>query len=451
MKKLEKILFKRVDNSALILFRVFFGLLVALECWGAIFTGWVRRILIEPEQTFHFIGLDFLQPLPGNMMYLYYIIMGLLGIFIMIGFYYKWSTAAFTLMWTATYLMQKSAYNNHYYLLILIAIFMLIVPAHRYWSYDTRKRHLSESYSMPQWVSIFIIAQLSIVYVFASVAKMYPDWLDLTVAETLMYYKRDYPIIGELLQQEAVLYVIAYFGLIFDLLVVPLLLWKRTRIPAFFLSLFFHLFNSMIFGIGIFPYLSLAFILFFFPPDVVRSKFKLKKPFYDKDEVIAPNYGPALMGCFAVWFFLQLALPLRHHFIKGNVLWTEEGHRMSWRMMLRVKRNIHQFKVVNLKTKKTEYIDTKDHLTPKQRRSLGKPDFIWQYARMIEEDYARRNIPVAVYADVKVSVNGRPYYQLIDPTLDLTKVEWDYFFHNEWIRPLPADFHGSVSASSEGE
>ena len=63
---LNKLLFKQIDNSALIVFRWIFGLLITLEAWGAIFTGWIKRTLIEPQQTFNFIGLDFLQPFPGD-------------------------------------------------------------------------------------------------------------------------------------------------------------------------------------------------------------------------------------------------------------------------------------------------------------------------------------------------------------------------------------------------
>ncbi len=133
---LNKWLFQRVDNSSLIVFRICFGFLITLEAWGAIFTGWIRRTLIEPQFTFNFIGFDFLQPLPGNGMYFYYGLMGLLGVFVMIGYKYKWSISGYTLMWTCVYLMQKSSYNNHYYLLILILIFMLIVPANTHASVE---------------------------------------------------------------------------------------------------------------------------------------------------------------------------------------------------------------------------------------------------------------------------------------------------------------------------
>ena len=80
----NKFLFKQIDNSALIVFRIIFGLLCFLESVGAIFTGWVKKTLVEPQSTFNFIGFEWLQPLPGNGMYFYYAIMGLFGLFVML-------------------------------------------------------------------------------------------------------------------------------------------------------------------------------------------------------------------------------------------------------------------------------------------------------------------------------------------------------------------------------
>ena len=123
---LNKYLFKQIDNSALIIFRVIFGLLCFLESIGAIFTGWIKRTLIDPDFTFSFIGFEWLQPLPGNGMYFYYVIMGILGLCIMVGYKYLWSTILFTILWAGVYFMQKASYNNHYYLLILLSGLMAL-------------------------------------------------------------------------------------------------------------------------------------------------------------------------------------------------------------------------------------------------------------------------------------------------------------------------------------
>ncbi len=125
-------IFKPIDNAPLIIFRIFFGLLLALESFGAIATGWVRKVFIEPEFTFSHIGFEWLQPLPGNGMYFYFICMGLLGLLVMLGYKYRISLALFSVMWLDVYLMQKYSYNNHYYLLFLVCLIMLVLPANKY-------------------------------------------------------------------------------------------------------------------------------------------------------------------------------------------------------------------------------------------------------------------------------------------------------------------------------
>jgi len=436
----NKLLFSKVDNSQLILFRIFFGLLVALECYGAIVTGWVKRTLIEPQFTFNFIGFDWIQPLPGNGMYFYFFAMGTLGVMIMLGYKYRFSAIAFTVMWTGVYLMQKTSYNNHYYLLILISLFMCLLPANRSHSIDVKIDRGLKSDSMYSYVKWIIILQLFIVYTYAAVAKLYGDWLDLRIVRLLMVDKADYYIIGELLQQPWAHKIIGVMGILFDLLIVPALLFKPTRKFAFAASIFFHLFNSIVFQIGIFPYLSLAFIVFFFEPETIRKIFFKKKTPFSSNEIRIPTYKNVLFSLGGIYFLIQLLLPIRHHVIKDDVLWTEEGHRLSWRMMLRSRTGKVKFKVVDQKTKKETIINLEEHLTSKQNRRIGcYPDFIWQFAQRIKKSYAQNGEAVSVFATVKASVNGKPYRDLIDPKVDLANAKWNYFWHNEWIMPSEKD------------
>ncbi|SDG85970.1 HTTM domain-containing protein [Winogradskyella thalassocola] len=433
---MNKFLFKHIDNSGLIVFRIVFGLLCFLEAVGAIFTGWIRRTLIEPEFTFSFIGFEWLQPLPGDWMYAYYAIMGLFGLFIMLGYKYRFSMLMFAIMWTATYLMQKSSYNNHYYLLMLLSFLMVSLPANRYASIDIKLNPSLKSNSMPSWCKWVFVLQLFILYTYASAAKFYPDWLDGSVMEILMRSKANFYVVGDLLQEKTVHYILSYGGILFDGLIIPLLLIKQTRKYAFFASIFFHLFNSFIFHIGIFPYMSLAFSLFFFEPKTIKNIFLKRKDYYDADAVIIPKYRRVLLSVFSVYFIIQIALPLRHHFIEGDVLWTEEGHRLSWRMMLRAKSGRTNYKVVNTKTNQIIPIKLEDYLTKKQQRGAStKPDIIWQFSQHLKQDFAKKGIPIEVYVNSFVRVNGKPSKQLIDPKVDLANEEWHHFKHHDWILP----------------
>ncbi len=433
---LNRLLFTKMDNAPLIIFRVFFGILVSLECYGAIFTGWVKSTLIDPEFTFNFIGFEWLQPLPGMGMYFYFFVMGTLGILIAIGYKYRFSALAFLILWTGVYLMQKSSYNNHYYLLILIAGFMAFFPAHRSHSVDARQNPALQSDAMYGYIKWIVVAQLFLVYTYASIAKLYGDWLDFGIIKILMQSKSHYYIIGELLQNPMLHKFLGISGILFDLLIVPALLWKPTRKYAFCASIFFHLFNSIVFQIGIFPYLSLAFSVFFFEPETIRRLFFKNKIPYLANEFQIPSQYKALYMVLGLYFLFQLLMPLRHHLIQDDVLWTEEGHRMSWRMMLRTRAGKTDFYMVEHPNGARTKIDLKTYLTPKQIRRIGSyPDFMWQFAQYLKKEKSKEGKTISVYVDAQVSVNGKLFKKFIDPEVDLANAPWRYFKHNEWILP----------------
>ncbi len=428
-----KIVFKEIDNSPLIVFRIFFGFLVACESFGAILTGWVKRVLIDPQFTFSFIGFEWLQPLPGYGMYWYFITMGFFGLAIMLGYRYRIAIICYTILWAGAYFMQKTAYNNHYYLLLLISFLMIFLPANHYASIDVKQKRVKEEKTMPYWISLLFIIQVAIVYVYASIAKLYPDWLDGTFTRNLLADSTNKMILKELFLQKWFYMFIAYMGIIFDLLIVPLLLFKRTRIIALIASLSFHLFNAVFLEIGIFPFFALTFALFFYEPETIRRIFFKKKPSFI-GETLQPNfYGKKIVYFLIIpYLIVQLLLPIRHHFIEGDVLWTEEGHRLSWRMMLRERNGYIIIKIKDLKTEQESIYNYGENLTDKQAYNLAtKPDFIWQYCQRIKKEY--KGNPIAIYIDCKNSINRKEYKTLIDPNFDMAKAEWDYFGHNEWV------------------
>ena len=427
-------LFKPVDNTSLVLFRMSLGLLLFLETGGAIATGWVKRTLIDPPFTLPFFDLTLLQPLPGYGMYVYFGVMAALGLLIMAGLYYRISIIAFTVMWTIVYLMQRTNYNNHYYLIILLCFLMCFVPAHASHSIDARRRQQRVDYC-PSWCIWIFIAQIGIVYTYAAIAKLHEDWLTGLATKALLESRIRTPILGVLFDDLPFQLFIAYAGILFDLLITPMLLWRRTRAAAFIASLFFHLFNSYVFQIGIFPYLSIAFALFFYPPETLRKYFfRREQPPPLPAQAASPSWG---VTCFlTIYILIQIALPLRHYWIAGDVLWTEEGHRHAWRMMLRSKSGHLVLRVKDVKTGEQWTVRPSEHLTRKQARAVAaKPDMLYTYVQFLKRHYAREGrSPIEIYAAVsQVSVNRRPYCRLVDGSVDLAAVKWNYFGHNAWI------------------
>lgn len=439
---MDKFLFKQVDSVGLVLWRIAFGLLIAIEGFGAIATGWVKRVMIDPQFTFNFIGFEFLQPLPGNGMYFYFAIMGVFGLLVMLGYKYRFSMMMYAIMWSGVYLMQKTSYNNHYYLMMLLCWLMVLLPANRYASLDSKINPSIKSLAVPRWSYVVPIALIWIVYTYASVAKIYPDWLDGTTTRLFMQSKKNYAIIGPWLQQEWLHYTMAYVGIFFDLLIIPLMLWKRTRMLGFALSLVFHLFNSLVFRIGIFPYMSIAFSFFFFSPQTLIKRFMPKKPLYQGHEIKVPSYKPILIGGFGLFLLIMIALPLRHWFFKDYVLWNEEGHRLAWRMMLRTRNGQLIYYVTDKESGQRTVFQHEELLTKKQRRSMRtKPDMIWQLAQRIHDIEMQGGRDVKVTVISRVKVNDRNYSDFIDPEVDLAAVPWEHFRHSDWVLPSPEGFY----------
>lgn len=430
--------FAPIDNSALIAFRVIFGFLICCHCSFEFVSGAVEETYIKPGFTFSFIGFEFLKPLPGIGMYFYFATMFLLGLMIMFAIYYRFAIVSFTILWMAIYLMQKADYNNHNYLILLLSFLMIFLPANRYFSFDVYRGRAKKSITCAQWVAWLMMAQIAVVYFFAAIYKLQPDWLSgkfLTIRFSALAH---HPVLGGFYGNPHFPKLLAWGGFLFDLLIVPLLLWKRTSIFAFFVALFFHLFNFYTFQIGIFPFLCIAANLFFLDPEIIRRfLFPAKTPLDSLTEIRKRKARPWLLKVFAIYMLVQILIPLRSAFYPDNVFWTEEGYRMSWRMMLRTKSGSITYKVIDPVSKKEWRINGDDRFSKGHARWLAcSPDMIWQYAQHLKKEFKKMGYGnVEVFAISSVSLNREPFRLLADSTVNLAGTPWNYVEHNSWIIP----------------
>lgn len=427
-------LFKSVDIAPLAIFRILMGLLMSAEGFGAIITGWVRENYVDPEFTINFIGFDFLQIIVGPQAYVLYALLGVFGLGIAFGYRYRLSIICYTIIWAAVYFGQKTSYNNHYYLLLLVCFLFILVPAERFASMDVKSGRVKKSEVTPYWTIFSFKFLLLIVYVYASIAKLYPDWLDGTVVELFLSSRKDWPILSSVYDKAWFIYLVAYGGIIFDMFVIPALWYKPTRIYAFIISIFFHIFNSVVFHIGIFPYMMLISSVLFFDSAFIRKLFF-------RNTVVISDHKPlqylsekTVKRILIPFFALMILLPLRPFYFPGSSKWTEEGHRLSWHMMLRAKYGEISYVVKRKDNGATERIDPKDRMWIKHVRKLAtRPDMAWQYAQRLKKEYNDQGIDVEIYAHCSASLNGRKMVTLIDRDVDLAAVKWKAFSHNEWI------------------
>ncbi len=430
----------------LALYRVGFGILVMYSLSRFALNGWVESLYLEPDFHFSYYGFSWVKPI-GIYTYLIFLICFTSALFVTIGYMYRYAIILLFLSFTYIELMDKTTYLNHYYLISCISFLMIFLPSATYFAIDSRK-----NIKIPRWTIDSLKFLIIIVYIYAGLAKINSDWL-LHAQPLKIWLRAKYtiPIIGEsLLQKNFSYYLFSWGGMIYDCIIPFLLLYKRTRYFAFFMVIAFHIMTRILFPpIGMFPYIMIFSCIIFFDSvlhkkilDFIRSIFRLKITNDEKFNSDPKTYlrNRLIIPILSLFFIIQIIFPLRSTLYPGELFWTEQGYRFSWRVMLIEKAGYTTFKVVDNSSNKFQVIDNMEFLTPFQEKQMSfQPDMILEYAHYLGTTFEKRGFKdVSVYADSYVTLNGRPSKRFIDPKVDLYKQKND-LMHKTWVIPIKDD------------
>ncbi len=296
-------LFAPVDIASLVYFRILFGAILLVEVWRYFHNRWIALEFIRPRFHFTYYGFEWVHPWPGNGMYYHMAALGILAVCILAGFAYRISTALFFLGFTYMFLLEQAIYLNHFYFVGLVSFLMIFVPAHRKFSVDALLRPGIASEFAPAWSLWALRAQMGFVYFFGGVAKLNSDWLQGWPLRLWMPQRLDLPLLWRFRDQVWLALAFSYSGILLDLLAVPLLLWRRTRPYMFAVLALFHLTNSNLFDIGIFPWFATAMTALYFEPDWPRRLLGLASPAPPAQPWNAqPRFRTAILGGLAAVF-----------------------------------------------------------------------------------------------------------------------------------------------------
>jgi len=447
--KMSAKLFEPVDVASLVFFRMTFGLIMLLEVFR--YLPHIERYYLLPKFHFKYYGFGWVKVPPGNGMYFLFGLLAVLALFITFGLFYRMAAILFFFGFTYFFLLEWAYYLNHFYLVCLLSFLLIFIPCHRSFSLDALINPKIRSHVIPAWSLWLLRFQVGIVYFYGGLAKLNPDWLGGEPMRTLlaarMYYTPHF--VAQFLTEEWVVYLFSYGGVGFDLLIVPLLLFRKTRPFGYLWVIIFNLLNAYLFSLGIFPWLMMAATLLFFPPNWPRqllARVQRKESPLDHEAASLPEISPfyRLITTHGIILYLafQLLMPFRQGLYPGSSSWTQEGYFFSWNMMLDTKRHKIVFNVTDPKGgRKREFPSERlrdNILTGRQFRKMSSnPDMIVQFSHFLAERFRKKGFPDGeIRARVNVSLNGRPYQLLIDPEVDLAKVKRRLWPPAPWILPL---------------
>ncbi len=422
---------QRVPGHSLAALRILFGTLMLVATIRFASRGWIDELYVQPSFHFTYWGFGFVHPWPAPLLYAHFALLGVAALFVAIGLHYRVAIVSFLVLFGYVELLEVTTYLNPYYAITLFSALLSFVPAANVLSVDAwRARNRGEPLdeSVPRAAILLLRAQIGVVYFFAGVAKLHPDWL--LRAEPLATWlaaRSDVPILGPLLAYRFVPHAMSWAGAIFDLTIPLFLSFRRTRLLSYGIVVAFHVVTWALFPIGLFPWIMMGITPIFFAPD---WPLRLARRRAGATTTPARPIARLPLAAMAAWMAIQIAMPLRHHLYRGDVLETEQGFRWSWYVMIVERAGLASFRVVG-EDGRVEEVSPSRELTPLQVRMMStQPDLLLQYAHHLRDERAGER--VRVYADVFVSTNGRPNHRLIDPTVDLAAVE-DTVFGYDWV------------------
>ncbi|MCT8333005.1 HTTM domain-containing protein [Leptospira sp. 85282-16] len=419
-----------VSSLSLHFFRIGYGFATTILIFRYFYYGWIDTYFIKPTFFFKHYGWEWIHPLPPVFTYLLFGILFLTALGIFLGYYLRINLFVFTIGFTWFHFSDATIYLNHYYLVSLLGFLLWLSPVSKsnfpsfhFFDWKETTEPISKL-----WLYAFRI-QIGLVYFFGGIAKLQPDWLFEALPLKLWLYQSEgkIPFLDPILGLPITAFVFSWIGVIFDLSIPFLLCLKRFRFFAWLVVLFFHTFTSFLFPIGIFPIvMSLSSLIFFepnWPKTILTKLIKTKQQVIDSNNnkhIIqsVPKFG-FKEKLLLTYLLLQVSIPLRHIFYPGQVIWTEEGIKYSWQVMVADKVGSATFWIQN------KQVDPKEILTDYQYRMMTiQPEHILQFAKYLQKKEMEVSglKDVSVFVQSNVSINGKPTRPLFSPDEDLTKI-----------------------------
>ncbi|XP_037948076.1 vitamin K-dependent gamma-carboxylase [Teleopsis dalmanni] len=476
-----------VDSSALAAFRIFYGAAMLIDLAEERGGAQLDVRFGEPQHC-HFPLFNFISAASLPIMGCLYILMFLGAMGIMLGYNFRLSCLIYIVPYWYIFLLDKPAWNNHSYLFGLVGSILLFTQANNCYSLDKYK-NASSTDTVPYWNYFLIKFQFFILYMYAGLKKFTTEWLSGYAMSSLSRHWVFAPFRSVLSVDTIDLFIVHWFTAIFDFSIAFLMTWEKTRVLATPFMLSFHLMNSRLFVIGMFPWVCLAEVPLFFGFDWPRkisfikyfgvaketktidkgNQLNTKTNVLNKENLVEEikelkgvlccscqkeiiqkhkTSRSALLRSVAILIYcaLQLFLPYSHFLTKGYNNWTKGLYGYSWDMMVHSYDTvITSVKIVDNNNEKVHFINP--YAYTDYDRWTKYADMAVQYAKCIEnnilEDYARdpTSTPLSsknfsIYFEIWCSMNGRFQQRVFDPRVDLLTAKWSPFKSTTWSLPL---------------
>jgi vitamin K-dependent gamma-carboxylase len=264
VKDLMPHLEERVSGASLSVFRIFFGIFLMVDA----LYFWLGRYSYFPEHIVHFKYSGFAS-WPNLTPTTLKVSLGLLvlgGLLISLGAFVR--IAAAVVVGVILHLLMQNAgfYLNHLALTALVAFVFCWVPTTRY--YALRKtRSARGDATIARYEIYWVIGLFFMTYWIGGLEKLRMEWFSGDILLVNFGISARYGNkLGNLMYSSYPIWVATWATLIIEFLAPVGILFRKTRVAAVAVLSVFHIFNHLVFSIGLFSFLMLAAMVLYFDP-----------------------------------------------------------------------------------------------------------------------------------------------------------------------------------------
>jgi len=192
-------------------------------------------------------------------------------------------------------------------------------------------------------------------------------------------------------------------------------------------------------------FMSGILLIAWIPPHQLKSWIQ-KKILLDSTDIPVKNYQQDYLSTKKKWIsitilglvILQILIPASVYLQKNDLNWTERGAWASWRMKVNATDVKCIIAVRNPITNQIRFHHPPQELNKQASAYQFTPYAIWHYTQFLKKKYTEAGLSnVEIYVKLQKSINGSPYYDLIDPRINMANQEYNFVKENTWILQKP--------------
>ena len=164
-----------VDGSSLAVLRIALGAVGLLSAARIVAYGWIDSLYAGPSHRFTYLGFGWVPQPTSSQMGGLVVLLAVASAALVVGWRCRWAAAGLLVSLGWIELIDATTYLNHYWFLTLVAALAVVAPLGRALSLDARRAGGPATVARG-WVWLFRF-QVGVVYAFAGLAKLQPDWL----------------------------------------------------------------------------------------------------------------------------------------------------------------------------------------------------------------------------------------------------------------------------------